>query len=124
MNPKTKSSKPRKQRAYRRNAPHHIRKRFMRVHLYPDLREEYQTRSMLIHVGDTVKILSGDFKGAEGKVTEVDYKKLRVYVEGIVRTKRDGSEALAPLSPSNLMIMSLNMTKSRKEALAKKGKLA
>ena len=41
-----------------------------------------------IRKGDVVEIISGDDKGRQGKVIEVDTKKARIKVEGINMVKR------------------------------------
>ena len=45
-------------------------------------------KSASIKKGDTVKVISGKDKGAEGKVIAVDAEKSRVIVEGVNRVKR------------------------------------
>ena len=117
-----KSSKqPRKQRKYRANAPLHIKRKMIASHLSKELREKYKRRSFPVRKNDVVKILRGSFKGKQGKVSKVDTKKMKVYVEGIVRTKKDGTKVPVPLDPSNLMIVSLNLEdKKRAKALERK----
>jgi len=41
-----------------------------------------------IKVGDTVKVLSGEASGQEGKILSIDKKKLRAVVEGVNLIKR------------------------------------
>jgi large subunit ribosomal protein L24 len=52
--------------------------------------------------------MRGDFKGKEGKVVKVSYKKVRIYVEGITRKNSRGQEKLVPIHPSKVMIISLS----------------
>jgi len=71
-----------------------------------------------VRVGDTVRVMRGDRKGFEGKVTRVDRKKYRVFVEGLTREKVDGSTIQIPVHPSKVMITALNLDdKWRREAL-------
>jgi len=115
------SKQPRKQRKYRANAPLHIKRKMIASHLSKELREKYKRRSFPVRKNDVVKILRGSFKGKQGKVSKVDTKKMKVYVEGIVRTKKDGTKVPVPLDPSNLMIVSLNLEdKKRVKALERK----
>lgn len=107
------SKQRRKQRKYQYNAPYHVRSRFLHVHLDSTLRKKHETRSIRIRKGDTVKVLRGQFKGTVGKVDRVDMHKVKVYVNGVDRPKRDGSKSLLPLHPSNLMITSLVSDKMR-----------
>jgi large subunit ribosomal protein L24 len=51
--------------------------------------------------------MRGEFAGHEGKVVEVDMKKIRIYVEGVTRRKADGTEVYVPIHPSNVMIIEL-----------------
>ena len=39
--------------------------------LSEELREKYKRRSVRLRVGDSVRIVKGEFKGIEGKVTKV-----------------------------------------------------
>lgn len=48
-----------------------------------------------IKVGDTVKVLSGDSKGQEGKITSIDRKKMRATVEGVNIVKKHAKPSAA-----------------------------
>jgi len=62
--------------------------------------------------------MRGDRKGLEGKVTRVDRKKYRIFVEGVTREKVDGTTTFVPIHPSKVMITSLNLDdKRRRESL-------
>jgi hypothetical protein len=51
----------------------------------------------------------------------VDLKKLRTTIEGIFRTKKDGTKVSVYFDPSNLQIKELNLEdKKRKNALERK----
>jgi len=119
-----KSSKqPRKQRKYNYNAPLHIKKRLLSTHLSKELIKNYKTRNISVKKGDTVEILRGQFRKIKGKITRVNLKKTRVYVEGAQLSKRDGTKAYYPIHPSNLRIIELDLTdKKRKQKLEKLGK--
>jgi large subunit ribosomal protein L24 len=117
------STKPRKQRKYRFNAPLHIKHKFMAAHLSKELRAKYKTRSMPAVKGDKVKVLIGQYKGRENKIERVDVKNTKVYITGVERTKRDGSKSMYPIHPSNVIITDLKLDdKKRKEALERKTK--
>ena len=110
FSPRWKSSKkPRKQRKYLANAPLHIRKDFLKVQLSKPLRAKYKRRNVLVHRGDKVKIMRGQFYGMIGKAEIVDYNASRVYVEGASIVKKDGSKSNYPIHPSNLQIQELVM---------------
>jgi large subunit ribosomal protein L24 len=56
-----------------------------------------------------VRVVRGDRKGTEGKVTRVDQKMHRIFVEGITREKVDGTATLIPIHPSKAMITGLSL---------------
>lgn len=107
------STQPRKQRKYRWKAPLHVLGNFVRSHLSKDLRKKYGMRNLQLRTGDKVKILVGDAKGKEGKVSEVNLKQQKIYIEGMDRTKKDGSKARLPFQASNLMITALGKEDKR-----------
>lgn len=112
------SSQRRKQRKYAFKAPMHIKHKFLGSHLAEDLKKEWNIRNVPVRKGDTVKVLRGDNKGKSGKVTKVSLAKTRVFVEGVEVARADGSKALYPIHPSNLMITKLDLSDAkRKEKL-------
>ena len=115
------SKKPRKQIKYRTDAPLHIRQKLVHAHLSKDLRKKYGKRSIGLRKGDKVKIIAGKFKKHEGKVDSIDLKKARIFVNGIEKSKRDGTKRMLALQPSNMMITELNMEdKLRQKILERK----
>lgn len=116
-----KSTQPRKQRKFRRNAPLHFKQKFMHSHLSPELRKKYFTRNLQLRTGDKVKILRGSFKKKEGIVEKINLKKERVFITGIEKIKKEGTKLLVPFHPSNLMIIEFNLDdKKRKQKLESK----
>jgi len=103
------SKKPNKQRKYAMNAPLHLRKAFVSVHLAKPLREKYKIRAIPVKKGDSVKILRGQFKKKTGKVNRVDLKATKIFIDGIDATKKDGSKVPYPMNPSNLMLQDLDL---------------
>jgi large subunit ribosomal protein L24 len=62
--------------------------------------------------------MRGDRKGSEGKVSRIDHRKYRIFIEGITREKIDGTAIPVPIHPSKVMITNLNLDdKWRSEAL-------
>jgi len=116
-----KSKQTRKQRKYRRNAPLHIKQKFVSSHLSKDLRKKYNKRSMTLRKGDNVKVARGQFKNKSGKVDEVSLKKTSIYISGIEIVKRDGTKARYPIHPSNVIITEINMDdKMRNKIIGRK----
>jgi large subunit ribosomal protein L24 len=86
--------------------------------LSPELREKQGRRSVRPRVGDTVKIVRGEFKDIEGKVTKVIPKYGVVNVEGVTREKIKGGTAPVPIHSSNLQVTGLVLEdKERKRKL-------
>lgn len=116
------SKQPRKQRKYRHHALLHTRRKFFHVHLAKELRKKYKKRQLPLRKEDKVKILVGDFKGKEGKVTRITTRRGKVYIEGIERTKKDGSKALIPIVASNLILVALGKEDKRIKKRGEKNK--
>lgn len=87
------SSQVRKQRKYVHNAPLHVRNKLLNAHLSKELRTKYGKRSMTVKKGDEVSVMRGSFAKKKAKITIVDYKRGRIVLEGITRTKKDGSKS-------------------------------
>ncbi len=116
------SKQPRKQRKYVYNAPMHTRRKFLGAHLSKELREKYGTRSIMLKKGDKIKVLRGSHKNHIGKVDRINATDLKVYVTGVEITKKDGSKAMPPFRPSNLMITELDLSDRKREiAIKRKG---
>jgi len=91
------------------NAPNHKKRKYLSAPLSPSLRAEYGTRSMPVIVNDTVNITKGDRKLAEGRVLRVDTKDRKIYIEGVTRTRQDGSTVQIPIRTENVMITRLHL---------------
>lgn len=116
------SKQPRKQKKYAYNAPLHIKHKFLSAHLSKELRKKYGKRSMPVRKGDEVLVMRGSFKKKKAKITEVELKRGRVFLENIQRTKKEGSKVNIPFYPSNLMIQTLTLDdKERVSSLQRKG---
>ncbi len=95
----------------------HKKRNDLHVHLSKELRKSLKKkkRSILVRREDRVKILRGPGKGKEGKVSRVEVSERKVFVEGVTMKNKRGKEHLVPLQPSNLILISLEPTKERKE---------
>lgn len=115
------TTKPRKQRKMLFQAPLHRRYKIFSAPLAPELRESQRIKTLPVRVGDTVMITRGDHKGFEGKITRVDRKKYRVFIEGLTREKVDGTTLFVGVHPSKVMITKLSLDdKWRREILKRK----
>ncbi len=117
---KTSPKSPRKQRRRIHKSPLHTHKNMLRCRLDEFLQEEYGFRSLLVKKGDLVRVMRGQFREIEGKVTRVDYSAVRVYIDAASITKADGKEAPIPLHPSNLKIVKLELDDERKKRIEQK----
>ena len=112
---------PSKQRKMLFNAPAHIRHKLMAAPLSSELAASKGAKTLPVRRGDTVLIKRGDNKGFEGKVSRVDLKEYRIYLEGLTREKVDGTNIFLPIHPSKVQIRNLSLDdKWRKEILGRK----
>ena len=115
-------TKPGKNRKRRFKAPHHIRRKFISAPLSPSLKTQYGARSMPMRRDDIVTITKGDRKLTEGRVLRIDSKKNKIYIEGVTRTRMDGSTSQIPIRPENVMITRLTLDDAkRREILDRRG---
>ncbi|AIY91253.1 50S ribosomal protein L24 [Geoglobus acetivorans] len=114
------SKQPRKQRKKIYEAKLHQRHRFLHATLSKELRQKYGKRAIRIRKGDKVKVMRGNFAGHTGKVLEVDMKRLRILIEGVVVKKANGEEVSLPVHPSNVMIVELGEGDEVREKILKR----
>src|SRR4030042_6054269 len=109
---------PGKQRKRLFNAPAHIRHKLMAAPLSKELTASKGAKTLPVRRGDTVLIKRGDNKGFEGKVSRVDLKAYRIYLEGLTREKVDGTNIFIAVHPSKVQIRKHNRDdKYRKETI-------
>ncbi|MEM2838889.1 MAG: 50S ribosomal protein L24 [Thermoplasmata archaeon] len=116
------SKMPRKQRKMQANAPLHARHRMVSCHLERQLMNEYNTRSVPVRKGDTVKIIRGSegIKGVEAKVSNVDLRSKKLTLDGITIAKADGTQKARPVDPSNCIITKLDLSDPVRKAKLEK----
>lgn len=108
---------PRKSRKLRYTAPNHIRRKFLSSPLSPVLKAQHGARSMPVRRDDTVTITKGDRKLTEGKILRVDSRRGKIYIEGVTRSRMDGSTVQIPIRPENVMITRLALDDARRQAI-------
>ena len=91
----------------------------MSAHLSKELRTKYGARSVPVRVGDTVTVMRGDYVGKSGNVNQVDRKRNKVYIKGLMRKKTDGKEAFLAFRPSNVMITTIDAKDKKRFKKAK-----
>jgi len=115
------TTNPGKQRKKLFKAPAHLRHKHMAAPLSNELASSKGAKTLPIRKGDTVRIMRGDNKGFEGKVSRVDLKTYRIYLEGLTREKVDGTNIFLAVHPSKVQIRNLNLDdKWRKNILGRK----
>ena len=77
--------------------------------LSKDLQKKYGKRSARITVGDTVKVIRGEYRGVDGKVSQVDTAANSIAVEGIKKEKSQGEKFDIYIPTSNVVITGLNL---------------
>ena len=85
------SSSRRKSRKAHFSAPSHLKYKLMSVNLNKDLRAKHAVRSMPVRKDDEVTVVRGKFKGSSGKVSQVYRKRWCVYIEGLSKSKFNGT---------------------------------
>ena len=78
------------------------------AHLSQELREKYGVRSARVIKGDTVKVLRGEYKGIDGKITNVSIEKKGISIEGIKKEKLKGGNIDVYIHTSNIVVTDLN----------------
>jgi large subunit ribosomal protein L24 len=117
-------TKPSRQRRMLYQAADHIRHRIFAAHFSPELRASHLVKTFPVRSGDTVRVMRGDHKGLEGKVTRIDKRKYKIYVEGLTREKVDGTTIFMPIHPSKVMITNLNLDDKWRKKILERKKLA
>ncbi len=90
-------------------APMHYVSKQLASPLSEELQEKYQQSSARVIEGDSVKVLRGEFKGIEGKVTHVSTERRGIAIEGIKREKLKGGNVDIYIHTSKVMITALNL---------------
>ena len=90
-------------------ASNHVRSKQLGATLSKELRKKYGKRSARVVEGDTIRIMRGEFKGIDGKVTQISTEKNGIAVEGIKREKLKGGNVDIYIHTSNVMITGLNL---------------
>jgi large subunit ribosomal protein L24 len=77
--------------------------------LSKELREKYGRRSIRPRQGDSVRILRGEFKNVEGKITKVSPSEGTINVDGVTKEKQKGGTSPVPVRMSNVVITNLTL---------------
>jgi len=102
----------------------HVKAKQLVAPLSEELQKEHGIKRLRVRRNDTVLIVRGSFKGHEGRVVEVDVKKVRIYVEGVTRVRSDGREVYVPIHPSKVVITKLDMSDDWRKKVIERCKTA
>ena len=76
--------------------------------LSKDLHKRYGRRSVRVIEGDSIRIVRGEYKGVDGKISKISTQKNSVSIEGIKKEKTKGDKFDVYIHTSNLVVTSLN----------------
>ena len=86
----------------------HTRSKQLGSQLSEELRKKYGKKSVRVIEGDSIKIVRGEFKGVDGKISKVSTKKSSVAIEGVKKEKTKGDKFDVYIHTSNLLVTGLN----------------
>ena len=92
------------------NAPLHKKRKWISSHLAENLLLKYDRRSLPVVKGDTVKVMRGNYRGHEDKISKVNVRDQTVEIEGVTITTAKGTKLAKPMDASTLLITKLNIT--------------
>ncbi|MDH3191313.1 MAG: 50S ribosomal protein L24 [Nitrosopumilus sp.] len=76
--------------------------------LSSELKKKYSKKNIRVIEGDNVKIVRGEYKGVDGKISQVLTEKNSVAIEGIKKEKTKGDKFDVFIHTSNLLVTGLN----------------
>jgi len=89
-------------------APYAVRSKQVSGSLSKELRKKYGKRSVRLTLDDSVKIIRGEYKGIDGKITKISIAKSSIAIEGIKKEKLKGEKIDVYIPSSNILVTSLN----------------
>ena len=103
---KIKSKKPSKQRKSLAQYKLHQRSKLLSCRIADFLEEEYGIKKLPVRVGDSVRVVKGDFVDIEGEIMEIK-KNLRLIIKECKLEKADGTTYYVPVHVSKVIITKL-----------------
>ncbi len=107
-----KPTKMRNRLVYR--ASYNTRSKQLTCHLSKDLRNKHGKKRNRVMVGDTIKVIRGEYTGVDAKVTKIFADQGTVSIEGVKKEKSKGEKVDIAIHVSNLLITNLNDEGKRK----------
>ncbi len=81
----------------------------LRAPLSTELKSKYGKNSVRIRIGDSVRLLKGEYSGVEGKVQKVFPIEGRLTIEGVTREKIAGGTTPIRIQSSNVVVTSVSL---------------
>lgn len=81
----------------------------LRAPLSEELKSKYGKNSIRVRVGDSVKLIKGEYSGVEGKIQKVFVNEGRLTIEGVTREKIAGGTTPIRIRSSTVLVTSLNL---------------
>lgn len=123
VNPKAnRTISRRKLRRAHFQAPSHVRRILMSSRLNKDLRAKHGVHALPVRKDDEVKVMTGQYKGKEGKVTACYRLKWVIHIDKVQREKCNGTSVNVGVHPSNVEITKLKITGNRQKIIDRKAK--
>ena len=88
--------------------------------LSKELLREHRVGRLGVRKGDTVTVTRGNFCGVEGKITRVDAKSGKVYVEGVSREKADGTARPIAIDASKVVLRQVVLDDKRRKDIVER----
>jgi large subunit ribosomal protein L24 len=83
--------------------------KLVRATLSDDLKSRYGKNSVRVRIGDSVKLVRGEYSGVEGKIQHLFPKEGRLTLEGVTREKIKGGTSEVRIHASNVIVTGLNL---------------
>jgi len=109
------SSSRRKARKAHFQAPSHIRRIMMAVHLSKELAQKWKVSSTPVRKDDEVQITKGRYKGRDGKIVSCIRRSYSLHIEKLTREKANGATVYVPVKPNYCVVTKLKLDKNRRE---------
>lgn len=102
------------------DSPQHVVSKRASALLSKSLREKYNRKTIRVRKNDVVKILRGEYKGIDGKITHIYLQVGKISVDGVTREKLAGGNTPVKIHSSNIIVTSIDFKdKFRKEKMEK-----
>jgi len=89
-------------------ASHVTRSKQVSSPLSKELKKKFSKKSVRVIEGDSIKIVRGEFKGVDGKISKISVQKSSLAIEGVKKEKTKGEKFDVYVHSSNVIVTGLN----------------